>query len=217
MTKVIGNAARMHAEESHGRHGPELWLRRSTPICHTVEDMQELPLWVKAAYLVEYGSKIPFARRNCRSAFLGLTRRVIIANDVHTASTAVIFPGAELRPGAFIGDYAIIRRGVKVGNAVVHEYADVMDAAVIHKGCTIGTEAKVGRGTVMRKGSTTEYMSELGRYVWLLRDVTVGHDAQVGDNRTVYADVPSGEVLCPLPRRGSQQYTSMGIPQRINI
>ncbi len=201
----------------HDGHELTLLLRRTVPVCCTIEDMQELPLWVTSAYLLENGTKMPFTRRNGRGAFLGTTRRITIANNVHTATTAVIFPGTELRPGAFVDEYAVIRRNVKIGNSVIYKYAEVMGGAIISKDCTVGTEAKVGEKVVMKQGSTLGYLSELGRRVWLLRDVTVGHDTQIGDNRTVYTDVPSGKVLGPVPRRGSQQYTSMGIPQLINI
>lgn len=102
--------------------------------------------------------------------------------------------GVEIHPGARIGERLFIDHGMGV---VVGETAEVGDDVVLFHGSTLG-------GKSMKRGKRHPTLGDrvvVGAGAKILGPVWVGHDAQVGANAVVIADVPAGAVAVGVPAR----------------
>jgi sugar O-acyltransferase (sialic acid O-acetyltransferase NeuD family) len=81
---------------------------------------------------------------------------------------------------------------IGIGNGVVRRRIDEAAsgwgrtaAVLIHPAATVGSDVRIGQGTVVAAGVRITTNIDLGRHVHLNLNSTVGHDAVVGDYVTV--------------------------------
>lgn len=102
--------------------------------------------------------------------------------------------GVEIHPGARLGARLFIDHGMGV---VVGETAEVGDDVVLFHGATLG-------GKSMKRGKRHPTLGDrvvVGAGAKILGPVWVGHDAQIGANAVVIADVPAGAVAVGVPAK----------------
>ena len=110
--------------------------------------------------------------------------------------------GVEIHPGARLGERLFIDHGMGV---VIGETAEVGDDVVLFHGATLG-------GRSMKRGKRHPTLGDrvvVGAGAKILGPVWVGHDAQVGANAVVIADVPAGAVAVGVPARIRQRGTEV--------
>ena len=104
------------------------------------------------------------------------------------ASRAVT--GVEIHPAARIGDEFFIDHGSGV---VIGETTEIGDRVTLYQGVTLG-------GTGFQRGKRHPTVSDgvtIGSGAKLLGPISVGHDAKIGANTVVVADVPDTVVGNP--------------------
>ena len=110
--------------------------------------------------------------------------------------------GIEIHPGARLGERLFIDHGMGV---VIGETAEVGDDVVLFHGATLG-------GRSMKRGKRHPTLGDrvvVGAGAKILGPVWVGHDAQVGANAVVIADVPARAVAVGVPARIRQRGTEV--------
>src|SRR5690606_23950265 len=108
--------------------------------------------------------------------------------------------GVEIHPGARLGERLFIDHGMGV---VIGETAEVGDDVVLFHGAPLGGRARK-RG---KRHPTLGDRVVVGAGAKILGPVWVGHDAQVGANAVVIADVPAGAVAVGVPAKIRQRGT----------
>ncbi|ADG74287.1 serine O-acetyltransferase [Cellulomonas flavigena DSM 20109] len=110
--------------------------------------------------------------------------------------------GVEIHPGARLGERLFIDHGMGV---VIGETAEVGDDVVLFHGATLG-------GRSMKRGKRHPTLGDrvvVGAGAKILGPVWVGHDAQVGANAVVIADVPARAVAVGVPAKIRQRGTDV--------
>jgi len=106
------------------------------------------------------------------------------------ASRAVT--GVEIHPAARIGDEFFIDHGSGV---VIGETTEIGDRVTLYQGVTLG-------GTGFQRGKRHPTVSDgvtIGSGAKLLGPISVGHDAKIGANTVVVADVPDKATVVGNP------------------
>ena len=110
--------------------------------------------------------------------------------------TAVIAPDATVSPCCFIGAYAVVSCGARLGEAViVNHQATVGHDAVIADFCQLCPGARVSGGCVLDEGVL------LGSNAAVSPLKHVGAWSVIGPGAAALADVPPGQTLVKLARR----------------
>ena len=125
--------------------------------------------------------------------------------DIHP--TAIVSPHANLADGVIVKPYAIIEDNVEIGencivghHAVVHEYVRMGSGNKIHAHAVIGdlpqdigfdqnqeTWVEINDNNVIRENvtihrSTIEPATRIGSGCYIMTNVHIGHDCQLGDD-----------------------------------
>jgi len=106
------------------------------------------------------------------------------------ASRAVT--GVEIHPAARIGDEFFIDHGSGI---VIGETTEIGDRVTLYQGVTLG-------GTGFQRGKRHPTVSDgvtIGSGAKLLGPISVGHDAKIGANTVVVADVPDKATVVGNP------------------
>lgn len=117
-------------------------------------------------------------------------------------------PGARLKPGAFLGNFAEVKNSV-IGEGVdMHHFSYVGDA-------TVGAGSNIGAGAItMNYDGQAKHHTEIGERVFIGCDtllrapVTVGDDASTGGGAVVTRDVPPGALAVGMPARLARRVRS---------
>ncbi|HEU0028616.1 MAG TPA: bifunctional UDP-N-acetylglucosamine diphosphorylase/glucosamine-1-phosphate N-acetyltransferase GlmU [Ktedonobacterales bacterium] len=117
-------------------------------------------------------------------------------------------PGARLKRGAFLGNFAEVKNSV-IGEGVdMHHFSYVGDA-------TVGAHTNIGAGAItMNYDGREKHHTEIGERVFIGCDtllrapVTVGDDASTGGGAVVTRDVPPGALAVGMPARVARRVRS---------
>lgn len=97
-----------------------------------------------------------------------------------------------LGPVASISSHAA-RGVIAIGNGSIRDRIDreltaagVRSPILVHPQATLGSDCRVGDGTIINAGARATTNITLGRHVQLHANCTVGHDAVLGDYVSVY-------------------------------
>jgi bifunctional UDP-N-acetylglucosamine pyrophosphorylase / glucosamine-1-phosphate N-acetyltransferase len=117
-------------------------------------------------------------------------------------------PGARLKPGAFLGNFAEVKNSV-IGEGVdMHHFSYIGDA-------TVGAGSNIGAGAItMNYDGRAKHHTEIGERVFIGCDtllrapVTVGDGASTGGGAVVTRDVPPGALAVGMPARLARRVRS---------
>ena len=110
--------------------------------------------------------------------------------------TVIISPGALIRSGTVICEYATIHTGVSLGNNIL-----------VQPFCVIGHDIKVGNHSVLSTYCVPGGCTVIGERVFIglhcaiKESLTIGDDAIVGMGSVVYQNVPAGTTVLGNPAR----------------
>jgi serine O-acetyltransferase len=113
------------------------------------------------------------------------------------------FYGIEIPYTAHVGRRVQIEHQ---GGIVVHGDASIGDGAVIRQGVTIGNRRLERPNDAPRLGADVN----VGAGAKILGAVSVGEGAQIGANSVVLSDVPAGAVVIGIPARVVRTSESQG-------
>src|SRR5712664_1295708 len=101
-------------------------------------------------------------------------------------SPHAIVESNELEKGTSVGEFAIVRAGVSIGeNVVIHPYV------LINSGATIGSGVEIFPGTII--GKEPKGAGALARTPTFERRIVVGDGCSIGPNAILYYDVEVGD------------------------
>jgi UDP-N-acetylglucosamine acyltransferase len=110
-----------------------------------------------------------------------------MATSIHP--TAIVEPGAQLGQDCDIQAYAIVKRGVTLGDRVaVHPFAVIGgDPQVVGFGelssyVRVGADTKLREHVTIHRGSKPDAVTVIGDHCLLMAGAHVGHDCQVGNS-----------------------------------
>lgn len=144
-------------------------------------------------------------------------------------STAIIEKGAEIGQDCYIGHYAVIRPGTKIGDrshvrahcfiaadAIVGQDTQIMQFSNICRGCVVCEEVFVGMGCMTTNTRKIAYRrgyidiaepplimraARIGARVTILPGVRIGENSVVGAGSVVTKDVESEWIYIGNPAR----------------
>lgn len=151
-------------------------------------------------------------------------RPLIIGNDVKVGSNSVVYRGATIADGVFIGDLASVRERVKIGKkSIIGRNAMVENNTHIGARVTIQTSAYVtadmaiedevfigpcfsssndkymGDGNYTHQGPILKKGAKIGNHATLLPSITIGEKAIVGAGAVVTKNVLDHDVVVGNP------------------
>lgn len=101
-------------------------------------------------------------------------------------SPMAVVQTTDIGPGTNIAEFAVVRRGVKIGrNVTIHPHV------VIEEGVTIGDHVEIFPGAYI--GRTPKGVGATARKIAFEKRVTIGENSSIGPGAVIYYDVTIGK------------------------
>ncbi|THE12049.1 N-acetyltransferase [Bacillus timonensis] len=151
---------------------------------------------------------------------------LVIDDHVIIGCNSVLYRGAKLNSGVFVGDLASIREKVVIGedsiigrNAIVETNTQIGNRVTIQTGCYITADMVIedevfigpccsssndkymGMGIYKHQGPVIKKGAKIGNNATLLPAITIGENAIVGAGSVVTKDVPPDKTVVGNPGR----------------
>ena len=105
-------------------------------------------------------------------------------------STAYVEPSASLSPGVQVFPHAYVGSDVRVGFGTI-----VNTGAIISHDCRLGNYVNISPGAILAGGVQIEDGSLVGMGATINLQVNIGAGTRIGNSATVKSDVPQGSVV----------------------
>jgi bifunctional UDP-N-acetylglucosamine pyrophosphorylase/glucosamine-1-phosphate N-acetyltransferase len=125
----------------------------------------------------------------------------VVGEGASVGTNALLRVGAELMPGAKVGNLAEIKNSVIGTGSHVSHFSYVGDA-------TIGSNVNIGAGTITcnydgkeKHPTVIEDEAQIGSSTMLIAPVTIGRGARTGAGSVVRKDVVAGDTVAGVPAK----------------
>jgi bifunctional UDP-N-acetylglucosamine pyrophosphorylase/glucosamine-1-phosphate N-acetyltransferase len=125
----------------------------------------------------------------------------VVGEGASVGTNALLRVGAELMPGAKVGNLAEIKNSVIGTGSHVSHFSYVGDA-------TIGSNVNIGAGTITcnydgkeKHPTVSEDEAQIGSSTMLIAPVTIGRGARTGAGSVVRKDVVAGDTVAGVPAK----------------
>ncbi|UXX80710.1 acetyltransferase [Reichenbachiella carrageenanivorans] len=117
-----------------------------------------------------------------------------------------VMPTNAIHPSAYIAKSAVLGHGNFINaNVTLGAGSDISNHCILHSGCTVDHDAKLGDFVQVGAGATVSAHVELGENAFvgagavIITGVKIGKNARVGAGSVVIADVAKGETVFGNP------------------